>query len=367
MVKRLEAGERERLKMGKSLLRKKRYDEALVEFDAVLEKNPISINGLMGAGLVCLKRGQPDEALSRFRRAKELDPLQPKPYLLEGMALRRLEHLEESAHAFNSVLSLDSRSHRALLGLGELALHQKHYERALAHLRGALRYNPQWLTPRFLIAKTLAEQAKIDEAIEELKAVLAIDAGQSRAYIQIARLYSSRDQIEAAADILQLALSKLPPDHLSAYLKIGLAANQIRLYAIAETAFRAILALQPNRQIVQLHWIEALIGAGRLDAAEAALKKLPVNKQSGALVHKLLGDLYYQRGQFKIAVEEYRATVLGIPGLAEQPSQLLVETDEAPEDDWEGLADSYQPSLTHVLGNQTERLRETRARRRDQR
>ncbi|MBL8260526.1 MAG: tetratricopeptide repeat protein [Candidatus Competibacteraceae bacterium] len=353
--------------MGKSLLRKKQYDEALLEFNAVLAKNPASINGLLGAGLVCLKRGQFADSLIRFRQAKEIDPLQPKPYLLEGIALRRLGHLEESERAFNAVLALDPRSHRALTGLGEVALNQKRYGEALGHLRGALRYNPQWLPPRFLIAKANAEQEKFDEAIQELQAILAIDAGQSRAYIQMARLHAKASQHEKAADILASALTKIPADHLVAHLKIGLAANEMKLYPIAESAFRAILALQPNRQIVQLHWIEALVGGGQLDAAEEALKKLPLNKQTGALAHKLLGDVYYQRGHFRIAVEEYRATVLSVPALAEQLSALVDETDEAADEDWEGVADSYQPSLTHVVSDQTERLRETRARRRDPR
>lgn len=365
VVKRLEPGERDRLKRAKSLLRNRHYDEALVEFSAVLEKNPRSINGLLGAGLVCLKREQFTEALSRFRQAKEIDPLQSKPYLLEGIALRRLENLEESEHAFNAALSLDARSHRALMGLGDLAFHKKHYDQALGYLRRALRYNPQWLPPRFLIAKVNVEQNKLDEAIQELNAILAIDAGQIRAYIHMARLYFNHNQLEKAADSLKMALANLPADNLSAYLKLGLAANDLKMYSIAETAFRAILAAQPNRQIVQLHWIEALIGGGKLDAAEEALKTLPLNKQNGALVHKLLGDLYYQRGQFRIAVEEYRATVLSVPALAEQLVALVDETDEAADEDWASVADSYQPSLTHILNDQTERLRETRARRRD--
>lgn len=116
----------------------------------------------------------------------------------------------------------------------------------------------------FLIAKVNVEQNKLDEAIQELNAILAIDAGQIRAYIHMARLYFNHNQLEKAADSLKMALANLPADNLSAYLKLGLAANDLKMYSIAETAFRAILAAQPNRQIVQLHWIEALIGGGKL-------------------------------------------------------------------------------------------------------
>lgn len=364
-VKRLESGERDRLKAAKGLLRKKQYEEALTEFEAVLEKNTQSISALLGIGLIHLRQKAFDEALMRFKQAKALDPLQPKPYLLEGVALLRLGHLDEAQHAFESALSLDARSHRALFGLGEVLLNKKRYQEALSRLREALRYNPQWTAPRFLITKLYAEQEKHEEAIRELQAILEIDTAQTRASIQMARLYASQKMPEKAAGILKAAMTKTVNDNGSAYLKMGLVANELKLYDIAENAFRSLLASQPNRLIVQLYLIEAMIGNGKFDEAEAALRKLPLNKQYGGLIHKLLGDIYYQRGQFRIAVEEYRATVLSIPDLAEQAVGLLDDGDDNPEDEWESLADHYQPSLANVLAEQTDRLREVRARRRN--
>ncbi len=367
LVKRLDSGERERLKIAKELLRKKQHEEALVEFNAILENNPQSINALLGIGLVYLRQEHLDEALARFKQAKLLDPLQPKPYLLEGFVLLRQGNMAEAEQVFKAVLSLDSRSHRALLGLGEVFLTAKRYDDALIHLREALRYNPQLVAPRLLSAKIYSEQGKFDEAVGEIRTVLEIDPGQARAYFQLARLHASRNELGKAAEVLALAMEKLPNNNTSLYLKIGLLANDIKLYDIAENAFRALLDLQPNRLIVQIYLVEAMIGLGKFDEAEACLKKLPLNKQYAGLIHKLLGDIYYQRGQFQIAVEEYRATVLGVPELAKQFSELIHDADDIQSDDWENLAEIYQPSLAAVLTDQTDRLRELRARRRNQR
>lgn len=367
LVKRLDSGERERLKIAKELLRKKHHEEALVEFNAILENNPQSINALLGIGLVYLRQEHLDEALARFKQAKLLDPLQPKPYLLEGFVLLRQGNMAEAEQVFKAVLSLDSRSHRALLGLGEVFLSAKRYDDALIHLREALRYNPQLVAPRLLSAKIYSEQGKFDEAVGEIRTVLEIDPGQARAYFQLARLHASRNELGIAAEVLALAMEKLPNNNTSLYLKIGLLANDIKLYDISEKAFRALLDLQPNRLIVQIYLVEAMIGLGKFDEAEACLKKLPLNKQYAGLIHKLLGDIYYQRGQFQIAVEEYRATVLGVPELAKQFSELIHDADDIQSDDWENLAEIYQPSLAAVLTDQTDRLRELRARRRNQR
>lgn len=365
-VKRLHADERDRLKEGKALLRKKHYEEALFEFNAVLESNPQSINALLGIGLIHMKQEHLEEALTRFRQAKLLDSLQPKPYLLEGFVLLRQKNMEEAEQVFKAALSLDSSSHRALLGLGEVLLSKQRYDEALTHLREALRYNPQLLAPRLLSAKIYAEQGKFDEAIGEVRTVLEIDPRQARAYLQLARLYASQNDHGRAAEILSLAMEKLPNNNVPIYLKLGLLATDLKLYDIAEKAFRALLELQPNRLIVQIYLIEAMIGIGKFSEAEACLRKLPLNKKYAGLIHKLLGDIYYQRGQFRIAVEEYRATVSGIPELAKQFSDPINDPDDVQSDDWENLADIYQPSLASALTDQTDRLREVRARRRNQ-
>lgn len=365
-VKRVSTGERERLKKGKVLLRQKRYDEALVEFNAILENNPHSINALLGIGLICMRQEQFDEALAWLERAKSLDPLQPKPYLLEGAILSRQENMEGAEQAFRAALALDPRLQRALLGLGEILLSKQRYGEALAQFREVLRYNPQQTAARLLVAKIHMEQNKIDEAIREIQTVLEIDPKQIKAYLKLARLYATCGDQEKVLSTLDLALTKLPKDNSLAYLKLGRLASDLKCYEVAEKAFREVLGLYPKRMIAQLYLVESLIGADKLEEAEACLKKLPMNNEFSALVHKLMGDIYHQRKQFRMAVEEYRATILSIPELAQEHASLIEEADNDQNDDWESLAETYQPSLTNTVTEQAERMRGNRARRRDQ-
>ena len=172
--------------------------------------------------------------------------------------------------------------------------------------------------------------------------------------------------IFAVLSTLDLALTKLPKDNALAYLRIGRLASDLKCYEVAEKAFREVLQLYPKRMIAQLYLVESLIGADKLEEAEACLKKLPMNNEFSALVHKLMGDIYHQRKQFRMAVEEYRATILSIPELAQEHASLIEEADNDQNDDWESLAETYQPSLTNTVTEQAERMRGNRARRRDQ-
>lgn len=83
VVKRLEPGERDRLKRAKACfatgITTRRWLNSVRFW-----KNPRSISGLLGAGLVCLKREQFTEALSRFRQAKDIDLYNPSRICLRG-------------------------------------------------------------------------------------------------------------------------------------------------------------------------------------------------------------------------------------------------------------------------------------------
>lgn len=363
-IKRLSTNERELLVKGKKLLRQKNYEEAMLEFNAVLDKNPQSVNALLGIGLIHLKQENFEQALLFFRQAKALDPLKPKPYLLEGLVSLRQGDTENAEQAFRAALSLDPRSHRALLGLGEILMNRQLYDEALAQLREALRYNPQLTAPRLLAAKIHARRGKLDEAVAEIRTVLEIDPGQAKAYLQLARLYETGGDREKAAEVLNLAVTQLPKENSSIYLKLGRLAVDLKCFEIAEKICCEIINLNPKRTVARICLVEALIGSGKLEEAERHLKSLPLRNEFATLIHKLLGDVYYQRGQFRIAVEEYRATLLGIPELAEELKILDEEVDEGQTGDWESLAEVYQPTLANAVTDQTERLR---ARRRDQR
>lgn len=364
-VKRLNSDERERLKTGKKLLRQKKYEEAILEFKAVLDSNPQSVNALLGIGLIHFKQEHFDQALSFFGQAKSLDPLKSKPYLLEGFVLLRQGDTGNAEQAFRSALSLDPHSHRVLLGLSSILIDQQRYDEALAQLREALRHNPQLTTPRLLIAKIWTQQDKTDEAITEIRTALEIDPKQAKAYLQLARLYEARGNRESAVEVLDMALAKLPKESSSIFLKLGRFAIDIKCFEVAEKICSEIIALNPKRTVARIFLVEVLIGAGKLEEAENQIKNLPLRNKFAALIHKLLGDVYYQRGQFRIAVEEYRATLLGIPELADELKALDEEIEEGQvDDDWESVADFYQPTLANAVTDQTERLR---ARRRDQR
>ncbi|MCP5195233.1 MAG: tetratricopeptide repeat protein [Gammaproteobacteria bacterium] len=356
---------KERLKKGKTLMRQKHYDEALLEFSAILENNPDSFDALLGIGSVYMKQNQIQEALSYFAQARALDPLQPKPYLLEGLTLARQAQFDAAEQALRTALSLSPGLSRALAALGEVLVGKQRYEEALMPLREALRHNPQQTAPRWLMARIYAERGDLDKAIAELQTVLEIDPEHARAGGQLARWHMQRGDRAAAVNVLQQTLEHVPKEDSTRYQQLGRLALELECYALAETVFQEIVKRHPRRMTAQLDLAETLIRSAHLDRAEALLKKLSLkNRDAAVWVHKLLGDLYFQRQQFRLAAEQYRAAVLGLPEASSELRALGEAVDQAHLSDWQPQAAAFQPLLDNVMAMQRVRLREERAQRR---
>lgn len=353
------------MRKGRSLFREERHDEARLIFQALLASNAKSVGAHLGLGLVLLREGQPEEAMSHFVEARKLDPLQPKAYVLEGQALIGLDHFEQAIMAFQNAFNLDPKSVKALVGLGQALLRQQRYEEALGQLQTALRYNPRKVLPRLLLAEIHREQGRAGAAVAELRLALEIDPGHVRAVSLLAKLLVAENDRAEAERVLQAGVSHSLEQGAS-LVQLGRAALELELYPVAEAALQAALPFNPGRTAIRLSLVEALLANGKLQEAEQHVQALPQNGETASLVHKLLGDIHLQRKQFRLAVEEYRATVLHLPDneqLLEELKQELSASGERA--DWEELAEVLQPSVADHVAEETQRIRQNRKQRRD--
>lgn len=359
--------ERESLRKGRSLFREGRYDEAQCEFEELLASSPKSTGAHLGMGLVLLRRGLPEEAGAHFVEARKLDPLLPKAYVLEGQALMDRGHFEPAVMAFRDALNLDPKSVKAMVGLGQALLRQKRYDEALEPLRTALRYEPRKILPRLLLAEIHSERKRAEDAIAELRLVLEIDPRHVRAATLLAKLLVAESDRDGAEQVLHAVVSDSLEESTN-LVQLGRAALELEFYRVAEKALLEALRCGPDRTTIRLSLVEALLANGKLDAAEQQIQKLPQNGQTASLVHKLLGDVHLRRKQFRLAVEEYRATVLHLPDneqLLEELKRELSASGEMVE--WEELAEALQPSVADRVAEETQRVRQNRRQRRERR
>lgn len=99
---------------------------------ALLKADPGPYLKAIEAGRKLFEEGKDNEALDVFLRARRLDPKPSLACFFEGVVHRKGGRAEKALTSFNEGLSYQPTHYRCLLGVFELQLEQKHFDRAYA-------------------------------------------------------------------------------------------------------------------------------------------------------------------------------------------------------------------------------------------
>lgn len=326
-VKRVGKNDKEQLKLAFGLAKEQRFDEALSEFETIIQNNPNAKLAHLGAGNMLFRQKRYDEALRHFQIATRLDPLMPQAQVGAGQAHLRRGDLEQALEKFQTALNVDPNYTEAYQGIGQVLAKQEKHEEAIEQWRKAQRLNPQLVSVRLLMAQAYQKQGKLPEALSELKSALNIEPTRWRTHQNLGRIYLQQKEYVAAIEAFQTA-HKLNPA-ISPVAKLGL--------------------------------IKALIEVQQLEEATQLLKQIPRIKKIEARKHQFWGDIYQRQGLLKEAAEEYRAATLLA---AEEGAQLEDFADldailqEDDEDKLQEVIEPYKAAAEKVISEAQERQRQ---------
>jgi tetratricopeptide (TPR) repeat protein len=147
------------------------WDEVLRHYREALRIYPefATVEPVMSAnlGLALVETGQRDEGLARIERAIAMEPTWSMLRWVLGVAHGKQGRYEEAEAAFRQAVELNQQNHRAHFGLSYLYLEQGRYEAAREESELAIRWKPDFMEPRYVRARALAELGRDAEAIEE--------------------------------------------------------------------------------------------------------------------------------------------------------------------------------------------------------
>lgn len=129
--------------------------------------------------------------------------------------------------------------------LGQLAQQEGRYDEALAWYR-AVTDREFRLDAQIRAASVLADQDKVDDAIEEIRRIVPASAGdQVRLYLAQEQLLREAGRKDDALEIMNAALIEMPDDTELLYTR-GLLAAQMNRVALHEQDLRRLLELEPD-------------------------------------------------------------------------------------------------------------------------
>jgi Flp pilus assembly protein TadD len=186
-------------------------------FDLGVEIADISVQRVPGSqrlhlqrGVALAMKGRFDDAEEAFERATELAPGESLPGSALGLILMQQDRLPDAVRV------LRARQERAP---GDYLVHwflaealqrsgvepgTPHEAEAVQVLRRSVELNPDLFQSRLLLGKMLARRGELDEALEHLERVRAIEPAEVSATYQLALVHRSRGESERAKELFAL-------------------------------------------------------------------------------------------------------------------------------------------------------------------
>ncbi len=196
----------------------------------------------------------------------------------------------------------------ALFLLG-LAQSEQDVEAARENFTRALARAPRHTLARYNLALVLKRLDRLDEAIAELRRVIAVDP-RPEAHHALAQALWHRGGDAGAVDALQAAIT-MEPGHAEAHQLLGVIRAARRDWTGAAAALRRALALRPNQagthetlaRVLRASGDEA--GAGRHQAEGERLRR-EADRDQEARVWTSLGTARLEQGDALAALDAFR-------------------------------------------------------------
>lgn len=250
------------IERARTLFRLGRMDEGRVVLDRLLHDEPDNARGLIAeVEWILYPAGEIDRATSQLRHVIEREPSQGEAWRLLGRILESEGQVRDAVEVYQQALTqhgndgfLRGRLGALLVRLGEVADGERQLRLALDKgqdrspavlyamatvarqrsdwpdverwSRQALEISPSMSSAWNLLAASLEEQARFDDALEAYSEAIREDPGNWQALYNHALLLSRQQRFAEARDLFERVLL-LEPDHGPTHFQLGM------IYAVA--------------------------------------------------------------------------------------------------------------------------------------
>lgn len=149
---------------------------------------------------------------------------------------------------------------------------------------------------------------RYEEAVEHLRAALALDPSLYLAHCCLGSSYGDLGRHQEAVAAYQQAI-RLEPDDANAHNNLGCAYLHVAHYQDALEACKEAIRLKPDYAKAHVNLGVAYGELGRYQEAMAAFKQAIRLKPDDAKAHRLLGDAYHGLGRYYEAVDAYKQAI----------------------------------------------------------
>ena len=230
-----------------------------------------------------------------------------------GFAYQELGQNEKAITTFEEARKLSPDDAAVASYLVEANIAAKKYAAAVDAAKSGLAQNPDDLRLLRLQAQALRHTGKADQGIALLEKAAKAHGDDPIAYVTLAQAYSDADRAAQAVKVLQDAQAKFPDNDQVAF-ELGTVYDKQKKFSDAESAFRTVLARDPENAAA-LNYIGYMLAerGERLDESVTYLKKaLQIEPDNGSYLDSL-GWAYFKSDKLDLAAENLKRAADQLP------------------------------------------------------
>lgn len=268
---------------GIKLYEQGRLDEALVQFQRSVEKQPDYLEGHVSIAVILMEKGQWEEATPRLEKALALDPNCWFAHANLGIIRQRQGRKKEALEHFRKAVEIMPTNLNARLNLGRALADEGRFEEALAQFRAAVELAPRHAPGYLELGNVLLELGRVEQARQAYHKALEYDPRMVEARLGVAECLAQEGRYSQAGAVFDEALREAPADpHVQATAALFYATcpddgirNGPRAKQLAEAAARTTQSADCGQKISVHEQFEAAFPGG------AQLCRCPQGPASG--------------------------------------------------------------------------------------
>jgi tetratricopeptide (TPR) repeat protein len=253
------------------------FDEAVELYSKVLTLNPGSPTVLYQLGLACFRAGREEAALSALGQAIEAREGFVEAHYLRAAVSRSLGRVDDAESDLVTALSLRPEGEETRSALIELYLETGNAARALQVANEEIDRQPHAAHSYLRLADVHRMNGRTAEAIEAVGLAIEQDPNLPDAYLRLGELW----------------------------LEDGMLRNDRVALEKAITALESVIMMDSENGPAALALGRAYLAIGNEEAAAEELEHAADATPIQADAHRILGDLYLERGAFTEAATAY--------------------------------------------------------------